>query len=114
MAVNDNYSSLSATIKTHCDTGLACYVGFRWGIQGVYRGLSGGYADGLGKFCLWTLLRQEPPCQGQTSRMNRNSGVRVDANRELAAGIKNRMDTKAGRRQPPTAGVVFWAWNSGS
>ena len=25
-AVNDNYSSLSATIKTHCDTGLAFYV----------------------------------------------------------------------------------------
>src|ERR1022692_1610011 len=25
-AVNDNYSSLSTTIKTHCDTGLAFYV----------------------------------------------------------------------------------------
>src|ERR1035437_9314690 len=24
--VNDNYSSLSTTIKTHCDTGLAFYV----------------------------------------------------------------------------------------
>ena len=30
------------------------------GLEGDYWGISGGYGDGLGKFCLLTLLRQEP------------------------------------------------------